>query len=155
MRPIGYNGTLQIEQSDGYVTIRHEMISQTRIIPTDGRDHVDEAIRSYFGDSVGHWEGDTLVVDTTNFNDTPPVGRGATRNTHVVERFTRTGPDIITYQFTVSDPSTWEESWSGEFPLGRIDGLVYEYACHEGNYGMAGVLSGQRVTELQEAQAQQ
>ena len=146
MRPVGYNGTLQIVQSPGYVTIRHEMISTARIIPTDNREHVDSKLRSYFGDSVGHWEGDTLVVDTTNFNDHPPL-RGADENLHVVERFTRTSPDNITYQYTVTDPTVWEKSWSAEWPMGMTEGPIYEYACQEGNYGMAGVLSGARVTE--------
>ncbi len=150
MRPVGYNGTLQFVQSPGFVTIRHEMITTARVIPTDNREHVDSKIRSYFGDSVGHWEGDTLVVDTTNFNDHPPL-RGADENLHVVERFTRTSPDTITYQYTVTDPSVWEKSWSAEWPMGMTEGPIYEYACQEGNYGMAGVLSGARVTEWEAA----
>ncbi len=154
MLPVGYNSNLRIAQGAGYVAIQQEMIHDTRVIPTDGRAHVDDNIRQWFGDSVGHWEGDTLVVDTTNFNDLPAVGRGASRNLHVVERFTRTGPETVLYQFTVSDPSAWEKSWSGEYPLGKIQGDVYEYACQEGNYGMANILSGARADE-RKAAAQQ
>jgi len=153
MLPVGYNATLQIVQGPGYVGIVQEMIHDTRIIPTDGRPHASGNIRQFFGESVGHWEGDTLVVDTTNFNDQPAVGRGASRNLHVVERFTRSGPETVLYQFTVSDPSTWEKSWSGEYPIGKIDGAVYEYACQEANYGMANILSGARADEKKAAAA--
>lgn len=151
MLPVGYNATLQIVQGPGYVGIVQEMIHDTRIIPTDGRAHAPENIRQFFGDSVGHWEGDTLVVETTNFNDMPAVGRGASRNLKVVEKFTRSGPETVLYQFTVSDPSTWEQSWSGEYPIGKIDGAVYEYACQEANYGMANILSGARAEERKAA----
>ena len=153
MLPVGYNATLQIVQGPGYVGIVQEMIHDTRVIPTDGRAHASSNIRQFFGESVGHWEGDTLVVDTTNFNDLPAVGRGASKNLHVVEKFTRTGPETVLYQFTVSDPSTWEKSWSGEYPIGKIDGAVYEYACQEGNYGMANILSGARADEKKAAAA--
>ncbi len=151
MRPVGYNSTLEIEQGEGYVALMHEMIHTAHVIPTDGRPHLDSKITGYFGDSVGHWEGDTLVVDTTNFSDNPALGNGADHNLHVVERFTRTGPDTIMYHFTVTDPSVWEQSWSGEFPLGRIDGQVYEYACQEGNRGMYNILAAQRQAEQEEA----
>ncbi len=150
----GYNSNLQIAQGPGYLAILQEMIHDVRIIPTDGRTHAPDGIRQWFGESVGHWEGDTLVVDTTNFNDQPAVGRGASRNLHVVEKFTRTGPKTVLYQFTVSDPSTWEKSWSGEYPFGEIDGKVYEYACQEGNYGMANILSGARADERKAAAGQ-
>lgn len=150
----GYNSNLQISQGPGYVAIWQEMIHDVRVIPTDGRAHAPESIRLWFGDSVGRWEGDTLIVDTTNFNDQPAVGRGASRNLHVVEKFTRTGPKTVLYQFTVSDPSTWEKSWSGEYPFGEIDGKVYEYACQEGNYGMANILSGARADERKAASGQ-
>ncbi len=153
MLPVGYNATLQIVQGPGYVGIVQEMIHDTRIIPTDGRPHTSENIRQFFGESVGHWEGDTLVVDTTNFNDMPAVGRGSSRELHVVEKFTRTGPQTVLYQFTVSDPKTWEKSWSGEYPIGKIDGAVYEYACQEANYGMANILSGARADEKKAAAA--
>ncbi|MEP7352711.1 MAG: hypothetical protein ABI824_05720 [Acidobacteriota bacterium] len=152
MMPQGYNSNLQIAQGPGYVAIQQEMIHDVRIIPTDNRAHLDPSIRQWFGNSVGHWEGETLVVDTTNFNDQPALGRGASRDLHVVERFTRTGPETVLYQFTVSDPQTWETSWSGEYPMGKIKGQVYEYACQEGNYGMANILSGARADEKKAAQ---
>jgi hypothetical protein len=151
MRPVGYNGNVQIAQGPGYVAIMHEMIHTVHVIPTDGRQSLDSKIKQWHGNSVGRWEGDTLVVETANFNDLPPVGNGASQNVRVSERFTRTGPDTIMYQFTVTDPSTWEKSWSGEFPLGRIDSPIYEYACQEGNYGMANILSGARAAEKEPA----
>jgi hypothetical protein len=151
MTPVGYNANVQFVQGPGYVAILQEMIHDVRVIPTDGRAHAPENVRQWFGDSVGHWEGDTLVVDTTNFNDQPPVGRGASRNLHVIEKFTKTGPETLMYQFTVSDPSTWEQSWSGEYPMGKIDGAIYEYACQEGNYGMANILSGARADDKKAA----
>jgi len=147
MTPGGYNGNVQIVQGPGYVALMQEMIHDVRIIPTDGRKHMDANVKQYFGDSVGRWEGDTLVVDTTNFNDRPPLGRNTGEQLHVVERFTRTGEDAIMYQFTVTDPTVWETSWSAEFPLERSKGAIYEYACQEGNYGMRNILSGARAAE--------
>ena len=144
--PVGYNSNLQIVQGKGYVAITQEMIHDVRVIPTDGRTHLDPAIRQWFGDPVGHWEGNTLVVDTTNFTDRTAF-RGSSENLHVVERFTRTNDDTVLYQFTVSDPSTWEKSWSGELPMSKTSGPIFEYACHEGNYGMANNLSGARAEE--------
>ena len=146
MLPEGYNSNLQIVQGPGYVAILQEMIHDVRIIPLDGRPHPPQAIRQYLGDSRGHWEGNTLVVDTTNFTDRTAF-RGSSQNLHVVERFTRTDDDTILYQFTVDDPATWDKPWSGELPMGKVDGLVYEYACQEGNYGMRNILSGARATE--------
>jgi hypothetical protein len=153
MLPQGYNANLQIVQGPGYVAIEQEMIHDVRIIPTDPRPHLPASIKSYLGDSRGHWEGNTLVVDTTNFN-----GREVFREfdageaLHVVERFTRTSDDTILYQFTVTDPSTWEKPWSGELPITKVDGQVFEYACQEGNYGMANILSGARATESKAAE---
>ena len=135
MLPEGYNSNLQIVQGQGYVAVMQEMIHDVRIIPTDGRPHLPPEVRQLMGDSRGHWEGNTLVVDTTNFTDRTAF-RGSSENLHVVERFTRTDADTVTYQFTVSDPSTWEKSWSGEVLMTKIDGPIFEYACHEGNYGM-------------------
>jgi hypothetical protein len=155
LRPVGYNGMVQIVQGPGYVALMHEMIHTVHIIPTDGRAHVDPKIRQWHGNPVGHWEGETLVVESTNFNDLPPVGNGASQNVRVVERFTRTGPDTVMYQFTVSDPSTWEQSWSGELPLGRTKGPIFEYACQEGNYGMGNILSGARAAEKEAAAKQE
>jgi hypothetical protein len=146
IQPVGYNSNLQIVQGPGYVAILQEMIHDVRIIPTDGSPHLASNIRQWFGDSRGHWEGDTLVVDTTNFTDRTAF-RGSSENLHVVERFSRQPDDSILYQFTVEDPSTWEKSWSGEFPMTKIDGPIFEYACHEGNYGMRNNLSGARAEE--------
>jgi hypothetical protein len=147
--PTRYNSNLQIVQGPGYVTIETEEIHDVRIIPLDGRPHLPRNIRQWLGDSVGHWEGNTLVVDTTNFTDLTPFP-GA-RNLHVVERLTRAGPDTILYQFTVEDPGMWTKSWSGELPITKITGQLYEYACHEANYGLMNTLRGARVAEAEAA----
>lgn len=156
MLPPTYNANLQILQTRNYVVIFHEMIHDTRVIPLDGRPHLSPSIRLLAGDSVGHWEGETLVVDTTNFTGKTNF-RGAPRSTrqdifasdalHVVERFTRTDPNRIRYQFTVDDPATWTSTWSGEIPLRQFDGPLFEYACHEGNYGLPNILRGARALE--------
>jgi hypothetical protein len=150
MMPIGYNSNLEIVQGPGYVAIMQEMIHDVRIIPTDGSPHVPSNIREWMGDSRGHWEGDTLVVDTTNFTDKTAF-RGSSANLHVVERFRRADAGTILYQFTVDDPATWTHSWSAEVPMAKIDGPLFEYACHEGNYGMANNLSGARAEEKKAA----
>jgi hypothetical protein len=144
--PTGYNNNYQIFQTPGYVVLVIEMIHDHRIIPLDGRPHLGQGIRLLNGDSRGRWEGDTLVVETTNFTNRAPF-QGARENLHLVERFRRVGPDTIDYQFTVTDPTTWTRSWTGVLPLGRIDGPIYEYACHEGNLGMEGILAGARAEE--------
>lgn len=146
MMPVGYNSNLQIVQGPGYVAILQEMIHDVRTIPTDNSSHLPSTIRQWFGDSRGHWEGDTLVVDTTNFTDRTPF-HGSSENLHVVERFRRVDADTILYRFTVDDPSTWARSWSAEIPMTRIKGPIFEYACHEGNYGMVNSLSGARAEE--------
>jgi hypothetical protein len=102
------------------------------------------------GDSVGHWEGDTLVVDTTNFTNKTQF-RGSSENLHVVERFTRTGPNTLLYRFTVEDPTTWDRSWTGEYPWNASKENLYEYACHEGNYSLGGMLRGARQKEADDA----
>jgi hypothetical protein len=148
MMPVGYNSTLQIVQGQGYVAIVQEMIHDTRVIPTDGRPHGPAQIRRWMGDSVGHWEGDTLVVETVNFEPRTPFQQNPFSDiARVTERFTRIDADTVTYQFTVDDPKTWVKPFSGEYNMVHIDGNVYEYACHEGNYGMANNLSGARATE--------
>ena len=160
MVPPTYNANFQIVQTADHVSIRHEMMHDVRIIYLDGRPHVDTGVRYLSGDSRGHWEGDTLVVDTTNFtNDTP--FRGSPANTrqdifssdrlHVVERFTRTDANTIRYQFTVDDPGTWVAPWSGEMPIRSFVGPIYEYACHEGNYGLPNILSAARAQEREAA----
>ena len=147
--PSAYNSNLQIVQGEGYVAIETEEIHDVRVIPTDGRPHLPANIRQWYGDPVGHWEGNTLVVDTTNFTELSPF-RGA-QNLHVIERFTRVDQDTILYQFTVEDPGMWTKSWSGELPITRINGQIYEYACHEANYGLADTLRGARVVEAEAA----
>jgi hypothetical protein len=148
MMPVGYNSTLQIVQGQGFVSIVQEMIHDTRVIPTDGRPHAPAEIKQWMGDSRGHWEGDTLVVETVNYNPLVTIQGGIVSDAaKVTERFTRIDADTITYQFTVDDPKTWVKPFSGEYNMVHIDGSVYEYACHEGNYGMANNLSGARATE--------
>ena len=122
------------------------MIHDMRIIPLDGRPHLPSSVRQWLGDSVGHWEGDTLVVDTTNFTDKTHF-RGSDENLHVVERFTRIGPNAIQYRFTINDPTAFTKPWAGEIVMGKSSGPVYEYACHEGNYSLTSMLSGARAEE--------
>jgi len=141
-----YNNNVQIVQTRDYVVIHTEMVHEARIIPLDGRPH--GTLPRWTGDSRGRWDGDTLVVETTNFKrETSAPSSSAT--TKLVERFTRTDPDTIKYEFTVTDPTTLTRPWTAVEPLKRIDELIYEYACHEGNYGMKGVLSGARFQEKQ------
>jgi hypothetical protein len=146
MLPGGYNNNYQIVQGPDYVMIMVEMIHDVRIIPTDGRPHLPPNVRSWLGDSRGRWEGDTLVVDTTNFANKTNF-RGGDENMHLIERFTRSGPNTVLYQFTVDDPTAFTKSWSVEIPMNRTEGPMVEYACNEGNYGMAGILSGGRAAE--------
>jgi hypothetical protein len=144
------NNLLQIVQGPGYVSLLHEIDHSTRVIPTDGRAHIPQNIRQYQGDSVGHWEGNTLVVDTTNF--TPFTAfRGSSENLHLVERFSRADDNTLIYRFTVEDPSTWEKPWTAEVPMSKAQGPVYEWACHEGNSMIVTILKGARVTEEQAA----
>ena len=154
MLPSAYNNNYQIVQTEGVVAINTEMVHQVRRIPTDGTPHLPSHVRQWFGDPRGRWEGDTLVVETTNFKG-EFFGRmaAADENLRVVERFTRVAPDVLLYQFTVDDPTAWTAPWSGEIPLTRIDGLLYEYACHEGNRGMENILRASRQ-EIREAGAE-
>ncbi|MEO5742221.1 MAG: hypothetical protein ABIS29_16670 [Vicinamibacterales bacterium] len=144
--PGPYNNNYQILQTPGYVVILHEMIHDARIIPIDGRPHVGQNIRQWFGDSRGRWEGATLVVDTTNFTDKATF-RGSTEGLHLIERFTRTDAGTVRYEFTIDDPTTFTKQWTAAIPMGKTDEQIYEYACHEGNYGMVNLLSGARVQE--------
>jgi hypothetical protein len=142
-----YNNNYRIVQTPGYVAIYIEMVHDVRIIPLDGRPHLPETMRSWMGDSRGHWEGDTLVVDTTNFSGKAPF-HGSDQNLHVIERFTRRDPDTIIYQFTIDDPTAFTRSWTGEVPFSAAPGPIYEYACHEGNYrSLAGMLRTARADE--------
>jgi len=144
------NNLLQIVQGPGYVSLLHEIDHSTRVIPTDGRPHIPQNIRQYQGDSVGHWEDDTLVVDTTNFTAITAF-RGSGENLHLVERFTRTADDVLTYRFTVEDSATWDRPWTAEVPMRKMTGLVYEWACHEGNTMITTILRGARVAEREAA----
>jgi hypothetical protein len=141
-----YNSYFQIFQTRDYVTILMETIHDARIIPLDGRPHIGQGIRQWLGDSVGHWENDTLVIDTTNYSPKSDF-RGSHQNLHVVERFTRVSPNRIDYQFTVNDPTTWTRPWTAMIPLKLSHEEIYEYACHEANEGMVGILAGARAKE--------
>jgi hypothetical protein len=146
MVPSAYNNNVQIVQTPDHVVIVNEMIHSARIVDLGGRPHRPKHIRYLTGDSVGHWENDTLVVDTTNFSKEGGF-RGATVNLHVVERFTRTDRDTLVYEFTVEDPATWTKKWSASIPMTRSDERMFEYACHEANYALEGVLKGARYQE--------
>lgn len=161
--PYAYNNNYQILQTPGYVVILHEMFNEIRVIPVDGSAHLDQNIRQWFGDSRGRWEGDTLVVDTTNFNDKTSYRwaaswRAPRPTLHIVERFTRVDEHTIDYRFTVEDPTQFSRPWTASVPMttnqgavGATVGEIYEYACHEGNYSMIHVLRGARLKEKQAA----
>jgi hypothetical protein len=178
MFPGFYNHNYQIFQTPAYVVIYVEMIHDVRIIPVDGRSHVRAGIKQWLGDSRGRWEGNTLIVETTNLRDIDqntvvgleprgddPPGSGAlpafgTRSLtvfgtsergRVIERFTRLGPDVIDYQVTVDDPAWYTRPWTASIPMSKVKGPVYEYACHEGNYGLPNILAGQRQEEREAA----
>ena len=142
----GYNSYYQIAQTPDHVAIYSEMIHDVRIIPLDGRPHVDEGIRQLHGDSRGRWVGDTLVVETRNFSPESNY-RGSAENLHLTERYTRVGPDEIEYEITVEDETTWTRPWTAMVRLLRSEQPVFEYACHEGNYSLEGILAGARVEE--------
>ena len=143
--PGGYNNGLQIVQGPGYVAITREMVHETRVIPTEARPPVGSDVTAYQGLSRGRWEGDTLVVESTNFNGGAPF-RGSSDAMTLVERYTRLGPTILEYQFTVDDPTVWTSPWTAMFrwDLDESQYELVEYACHEGNYGMTNILSGAR-----------
>jgi hypothetical protein len=149
MLPTLYNFGNEIVQAPGYVIIRNEMIHETRVIPLDGRPHVSKNIQTYMGDSRGHWDGNTLVVETTNLKASPGAGGGQFSDAAVLtERFTRTSPKDLSYDLTVNDPKTWTKPWTIHMPYKRDPSYkIYEYACHEGNYMMLDALSGARDLE--------
>jgi len=146
MVPSAYNNNVQIVQTPAHVVILNEMIHSARIVDLSGRPHPPKTIRSITGDSIGRWDGDTLVVDTANFALDGGF-RGATVNLHLVERFIRVDRETLRYEFTVDDPATWPRPWSASIPMTRTDELIFEYACHEGNYALEGVLKGARYQE--------
>jgi hypothetical protein len=150
--PTAYNNNVQITQGEGYVALLIEMGHEARIIPTDGRPHLPPDVRLWKGDSRGHWEGDTLVVETANFSNKNSF-RGSSENMKLIERFRRADADTLIYQFTVEDPDTWARPWTVEIPVTKSQGRLFEYACHEGNYGMAGALAGARAEEKEAEQA--
>ena len=145
MLPVAYNNLKRVVQTDDYVMILVEMIHDARIIRLNA-EHAPPDVRSWLGDSIGRWEGDTLVVDTTNFSDRPALA-GASRHLHVVERFERIDADTLRYSFTVEDPTVWTAPWSGEYVWPVTEDRVYEYACHEANYSFGGILRGARILE--------
>jgi hypothetical protein len=144
-----YNNLKQIVQTPTSVMILAEMVHDARIIRIGG-EHLPQTIRKWMGDSVGHWEGDTLVVDTTNFTDKTRF-QGSSDQLHVVERLSRVDAKTLLYRFTIEDPTTWERSWTGEYPWVGTDELIYEYACHEGNYSLGNILRGARIKEAEDA----
>ena len=147
--PGNYNNNLQIFQTADYVVLHVEQSHDSRIVPLDGRPHLDKNIRQILGDSRGHWEGDTLVVETTNFTDHlgKAAFRGAGGNMHLTERFTRLDFDTLNYQFTVNDPTAYTKPWSAALPMAKSDDKIYEYACFEGDRTVENVLRGTRVQE--------
>ena len=143
--PTVYNNHKRIVQTEDYVMILAEMVHDARVIRLNS-EHKPTHMRNWMGDSVGHWEGDTLVVDTINFNATPGL-LSADANLHVIEKFTRVDPDTLMYSFVVDDPSVWSETWGGEYPWPQTHEKVYEYACHEGNYALGNIMRGARLLE--------
>ncbi len=147
----GYQSYYQIVQTRTSVAILTEMIHDVRVIPIDGRPHLPPQVQSWIGDARGHWEGDTLVVDSTNFK--PGAFRNvSTEKLHVVERFTRTGPDSLRWELTIDDPGAWTKPWSAMIPLRSSNKTIYEYACHEGNYGLQDILAGARREDKADAE---
>ncbi len=144
-----YNNLHQIVQTPDSVMILTEMVHDARVIRMNAP-HLPKSYRLWFGDSVGHWEGDTLVVDTTNFSDKTRF-RGSTENLHVIERFTREDDHSLLYQFTIDDPDTWTKPWTGEYTWPATSKLMYEYACHEANYALTDILKGARLREKEQA----
>ena len=153
MMPGFYNHNYHILQTPHYVVMQVEMIHDARIIPLDGRPHINPDIRQWLGDSRGHWEGDTLVVETMNFTDKTNIRMvtvfGGSEHLRLVERFRRVDADTIDYQYTFDDPAEYTRPWTAAIPMNRIEGPLFEYACHEGNYAMEGTLSGSRYLEAQ------
>jgi hypothetical protein len=152
MMPSFYNNNYHIVQNSDYVMILVEMIHDARIIPIDNRPHLPGTVRQWLGNAVGHWEGDTLVVETTNFTDKTSF-QNSSKDMKLTERFTRTDDNTLMYEFTVDDPSTFVRPWTAQIPMSKTEGPVWEYACHEGNYALTNVLSGARAQEKAAAEA--
>jgi hypothetical protein len=152
MLPLLYNNTYQIVQTKDYIAIDVEMVHDVRIIRLNAQ-HRTDGVRPWYGDSIGHWEGNTLVVETTDYNLKQNF-RGSDKNLKVTEKFTRTGKNALHYEFQVDDPTVWSQPWGGEYEFKPASGMVYEYACHEGNYGLMNILAGARGEEDDAAKAQ-
>ena len=151
--PTGYNSNVRVVQAPGTFVLQHEMMPVARVIPLDGRPKLSPVLRAYRGESRGRWDGDTMVIETTNYSE-KTVWRNSSENLKVIERLTMTGPRTIHYEFTVEDPTTWTRPWSGDYEMTRIDGPIIEYACHEGNYQLPSILKGARVAEAQAQKTQ-
>lgn len=154
MTPAGYNQNVQVFQTEDHVVLLNEMVHSSRVVQLDGRDHLDPDIRQWMGDSRGYWDGDTLVVETTNFLRETSFRNGASdENLHLTERFTRVSPTTLMYEVTVDDPTAWTTPWTYQIPMRKNDQPLYEYACHEGNYGLYNILAGAREQEAEEEAA--
>ena len=149
MAPSAYNNVMQLFQTEDHVVILNEMVHDARIVPLDGRDDLDPNLRQWRGNSRGYWDGDTLVVETANFRDETNF-RGVTRDMRLVERITRADANTLLYGFTVTDPRTFVRPWTAEVPMALSPNPTYEYACHEGNYGLEGILAGTRAEEREQ-----
>ena len=154
MIPSAYNNNMQLFQTESYVVILNEMVHNARIVPLDGRPHLPGGVRQWMGDARGYWEGDSLVVETTNFTGmtpsfNPTITSSVGTGTHLtlVERFSRLDNDTLLYEYTVDDPATFTSPFSAAIPMRLSDGLIFEYACHEGNYGLHNILAGARAAE--------
>jgi hypothetical protein len=150
--PGAYNNNFQILQTASLVAIQQEMIHEVRLIPLDGRPHLGAGVRQWLGDSRGRWDGNTLVVETTNFNGQSDF-RGSTDSLRLVERFTRIDADTLNYEVTIVDAGTWTKPWTVSVPMVKNQETIYEYACHEGNYGLLGILAGARAQDAQSEEA--
>ena len=148
MLPGAYNNNLQLFQTPDYVAIVTEMVHNTRIIPLNGRPQAN--VPQWSGNSRGHWEGDTFVIETKGFYQATSF-QNSSPNMHLIEKFSRVGPDNLLYEFTVSDPTTWTKPFTAQVPMRKSDQSLFEYACHEGNYGMKGILSSARAVEKEAA----
>ena len=146
MSPSAYNNVVQLFQTEDHVVLLNEMVHDSRIVPLDNRPHLPPHMRQWHGDSRGYWDGDTLVVETVNFTNKTSF-RGSSESMHLVERFTRSDTDTLSYAFTVTDPEAFGQPWTAVLPMKPSSGLLYEYACHEGNLAMDGMLAGTRADE--------
>ena len=146
MLPIGYNNNMQLFQTSDYVVILNEMVHDARVVPLDGRSHLPVGIRQWMGDSRGHWDGDVLVIETTNFSGKGGFS-GSGAGLQLTERLKWGDANTVLYEFTVADPETWTEPWTAEMPLWTSSNQLYEHACHEGNYSLPLALSGARAQE--------